>query len=113
MPMLFSTLSRSVVRLLLAAALVSGLSVAHAARVPMTLEELVAVSDEIVAVRVLESHSHPYEQRTIVTTSKYQVLENFKGISKGEQEITYPGGKVGTLVMGVPDIPRLDKGEEA
>lgn len=105
--------ARGVCRLAMVAAFLLGLTAtALAARLPMTLEELVAVSDEIVAVKVIESKSHAYN-RQIVTTSRFQVIDTFKGKMTGTQEITYLGGQVGPLVMAVPDIPRLNKDEQA
>ncbi|MEO8377131.1 MAG: hypothetical protein ABI579_05610 [Candidatus Sumerlaeota bacterium] len=100
-------LKTSISVLLLAAAVC-----ARAAMVPLSMEELVAVADQIVEVQVTESTSHPY-QHMIVTTTKMQVIDRLKGDMKGEQSITYMGGKVGTLVMDAANVPQLHLNDHA
>lgn len=84
----------------------------RAGLLPLTLEEMVAVADEVVAVRVAETKSELAQGR-ITTTTRLTVLETYKGKSKGELELTSLGGRVGTLVMDVPNIPTFHKGEES
>lgn len=93
-------------------ALLGALDRAEAATVPLTLEQLVAVADEVVAVRVVGNESN-ISQGRITTTTTMEVLETFKGEMKGTEEITYLGGQWRSLVMDVPHIPRFNKGEEA
>lgn len=85
---------------------------AHASTVPLTLEQLVAVADEVVTVRVAGSEAK-ISQGRITTTTKMEVLETFKGEMKGSEEITYLGGRWRSLVMDVPNVPQFRKGEEA
>lgn len=85
---------------------------ASAAVTPMTVEELLAVSEDVVSVRVTDVESKP-AGGIIMTTAKFQVLESFKGAMAGEQTISYPGGRWRELVMEVPDLPKFQKNEEA
>ncbi|MCC5876320.1 MAG: hypothetical protein JJU11_08905 [Candidatus Sumerlaeia bacterium] len=84
----------------------------RAAALPLTLEQMVAIADQVVAVRVVETKSEMASGR-ITTTTRFSVLENYKGDLKGEAEITYLGGRWGSLVMDVPNMPTFNKGEEA
>lgn len=80
--------------------------------IPMTLEEMVAVSDTIITVRV-ESTESTIETGKIFTTAKLNVVDTFKGKARTEETIVYPGGKYGKLVMAVPSVPSFRAGEEA
>ncbi len=87
--------------------------VSRASVVPLSLEQLVAISDEIVVVRIQDTSSTMQNQQ-IRTTAKLGVLDRLKGSSKETvMEMTYPGGKVGKLVMDVAAVPVLRKDEEA
>lgn len=85
-------------------------SAGPAAVVPLTMEEMVAVADDIVTARVTATEEK-FAGRQIVTTAKLEVVESFKGTLSGETEVTYLGGKVGKLVMAAPGFPTLKKGE--
>ncbi|MCC6547428.1 hypothetical protein IT570_09695 [Candidatus Sumerlaeota bacterium] len=84
----------------------------RASVVPLSLEELVAIADQVVEVEVTDSTSHPYKNM-IVTTSKFQVVDRLKGDLKGEQSITYLGGRVGKLVMEPTNVPQLQRNDRA
>ncbi len=84
----------------------------RAAVVPLSLEELVAIADDVVVVRVTDSRSRA-EGRMIVTDAQVQILDSYKGKMKGTQTFTYPGGQIGPLVMATPDLAKLRPGEEA
>lgn len=103
-------------RLLACLALALGLlglaAPARASVIPMSLEEMVAVSDTIITVRV-ESTESTIESGKIFTTAKLNVVETFKGKARTEETIVYPGGKYGKLVMAVPAVPTFRSGEEA
>jgi len=100
----------------LAAAILAALTAmaqpASAQVVPLSIEELVAVAEEIVAVRV-DSTETQVVMGKIYTTANVAVLENYKGKMAGPQKISWPGGKAGKLVMEVPGVPKLHAGEEA
>ncbi len=91
-------------------ALVSGR--AEAGAVPLTIEEMTAIADEIVTVEVVETRSRVWNGR-IVTDVEFEVLENFKGSMTGHQTITHQGGRYAGLVQHVPAIPSYRKGEQA
>jgi hypothetical protein len=85
---------------------------AKAASVPLTAEELMAVSDDVVTVRVGATESKVIGNK-IITEAEITVLESFKGDMKGTQKIAQLGGKVGPLVMRGGETPLLAQGEEA
>jgi hypothetical protein len=104
---------QSLLRLLiLAVALLAAPTAGRAATVPLTLEQLMAVADAVVAVRVVDTKSQLADGR-ITTTADLQVIESFKGALAGRQQLTYLGGHWRQMVMAVPDIPTLTPGEEA
>lgn len=83
-----------------------------AAVVPLTVEEMTAIADDIVVVRV-ESTKAEIQNGLITTTARMQVLDTIKGSNKGVMEISYPGGRWGKLVMAVPDVPDFAPDDEA
>lgn len=87
-------------------------SAARATVVPLTLEEMMAVSDEVVSVRVTET-TPEFANGIIVTKAKFTVVENFKGAMQGEQTLDVLGGKYKGIVMKPAGVPSLQKGEEA
>ncbi len=92
-----------------------GSTAARAAVIPLSFEQLMAVSDEVVTVRVAEDKSEIASMGRITTSSTMYVVDNFKGkMAPGKKmTMTYLGGRVGNMVMEVPGIPRLKEGEEA
>ena len=84
--------------LLLLAALILTLALprAQASVIPLGLEELVAISDELHTVKVESTESFAY-QGTIYTRAKIDIMDSFKGSMTGVSEIVYPGGKLGPL----------------
>jgi len=86
--------------LLLLAALILTLAIprAQASVIPLGLEELVAVAEEVHTVKVESTECFIYEG-VIYTRAKVDVMDSFKGSMTGVTEVTYPGGKVGPLGM--------------
>ena len=111
LPSIKRGLGRMMKAALVGAVLLVGAKV-RASIVPLSMEEMVAIADNIVEVEVTETESHPYN-RMIVTTAKFQVVDRLKGNMKGEQSITYLGGKVGPLVMDAATVPKLHKDDRA
>lgn len=64
--------------------------------IPLDLEELVAISDELHTVKVESTECFVY-QGTIYTRAKLDVMDSFKGTMTGTSEVVYPGGKIGPL----------------
>jgi hypothetical protein len=92
--------------------LVLGTSLAPASVVPLTVEQMVAVADEIHTVQVLGSTTEVFEGK-ILTRQRVKVLESFKGELRGETDIVQLGGRRGPLAMQVDDIPMLKEGDTA
>ena len=84
---------------------------AAAAVLPLSLEQMVAVSDQIVTVRVKGTETKSLG-RQLATTARFDVLDTMKGNMKGEGEISYLGGQRGMLVMDVPNSPNLQPDQE-
>ena len=80
--------------------------------VPLTMEEMMAISDEVVTVRVTET-TPEFANGIIITKAKFTVLENFKGAMQGEQELDVLGGVYKGIAMKPGGVPSLEKGEEA
>ena len=93
-------------------ALLAPANQANAASVPLTAEELIAVADDVITVRVGATESKLVGNK-IVTEAEITVLESFKGDMKGTQKIAQLGGKVGPLVMRGGETPLLSQGDEA
>lgn len=87
-------------------------SVAGATVIPLDIEEMVAVAEDVVTVRVEETRAEPLNGM-IVTRAKVRVIESFKGTLAGEQELVSLGGTYKQLTMAVPEVPQLAQGEEA
>lgn len=85
----------------------------RAAVIPLTLEEMVAVADEVVVVRGTGTRSELVSTGRIYTTADFLVVENLKGSMTGKSSISYLGGRYKDLVMVAPGIPSLREGEEA
>jgi len=83
----------------------------RAAQVPLTMEQLTAIADQVVSVRV-DSKETVFYRGKIFTTAKFDVVETFKGDLSGSQKISYLGGRKGKLVMAAPNQPDLSKGDE-
>jgi hypothetical protein len=84
-----------------------------AASIPLRLEELVAISDEVVTGRVTSIQTEVRDKK-IITTARVQVIESLKGKSAGtELLVSSLGGRHGQLVMEVPQVPKFHTGEEA
>ena len=71
---------------------------ADASVTPLSLEELVAVSDEIHTFKVESTESYLYEGK-IFTKARLEVLDSFKGDLTGTTEVSYPGGEYRMLGM--------------
>ncbi len=65
---------------------------------PLTLEELVAISDEVHTFKVESTESYLYQGK-IFTKARLEVLESFKGDLTGTTEVSYPGGEYRMLGM--------------
>ncbi|CAN5449909.1 hypothetical protein BH09SUM1_BH09SUM1_06220 [soil metagenome] len=83
-----------------------------AAVVPLTIEDMVAVSDTVITVRVKDTSS-AFVHGKIATTANLQVLDTIKGKSATQESVTYMGGSYRSLVMDVPEVAKLRTGEEA
>lgn len=79
---------------------------------PLKLEEMVAVSDLIVTVRVEETK--PWlDGKVLVTYARTNVLDTIKGkTDSATLDMTYLGGSAGPITMSVPQVPQLITGEE-
>lgn len=97
---------------LAAAMLVLGTSLAPASVVPLTVEQMVAVADEIHTVEVLGSTTEVHNGK-ILTRQRVRILERFKGSLADETEIVQIGGRRGPVEMRVDDVPLLEPGETA
>lgn len=88
---------------------------ANANIIPLTVEQRIAIADEVVAVRVKATRQELPQMGLITTTTTFEVLETFKstGGKKGPLEVTYPGGQMGKLVMAAPGTPQFIPGQEA
>lgn len=110
-----NTLARAVQALAAAAVLAAFAAVpgrAQAGAIPLSIEEMTAIADDVVAVEVVETSSRLWEGR-IVTDVQLQVLENFKGDMAGTQTITQPGGRWNEFVQIAPNLPTFSEGERA
>lgn len=85
---------------------------APASVIPLTLEELTAVADEVVAVKV-EQATPFVENGKIFTAARVAVIDSFKGDLRGVTEIVYPGGQVGPIGMKSGIGKELSAGEYA
>ena len=85
--------------------------------VPLTIEEMVAVADEVVHIKVNDSEAEWYNGKIITrnTCSIEDVLvsKKTKRSVGGSMEVVIPGGKKGKLAAVVPGMPTLKSGEEA
>ncbi|MBI1289736.1 hypothetical protein GC173_00635 [bacterium] len=80
--------------------------------VPMSLEEMVAVSDIIVTARVAETKPGMVG-RHVVTTARFDVIESLKGkTAAGPLELTYLGGNYEIIHVDVPQVPTFKQNEE-
>ncbi|MBI5549036.1 MAG: hypothetical protein HY901_34565 [Deltaproteobacteria bacterium] len=80
---------------------------------PLTREEIAARSDTIVRARVLV-RTPARSERTgrILTRTRLQVLETYKGKARREIELEQMGGTLGGATLVVPGDARIDQGEE-
>ncbi len=85
---------------------------AQAGAVPLSIEEMTAIADDIITVEVVETRSRVWNGR-IVTDVRFDVLENFKGAMSGQETLTHQGGRYGGIVQHVPTIAQFRKGEQA
>lgn len=84
--------------LLLALLLLGAGQRAAASVTPLTLEEIVAISDEVHTVKVESTETFFYKGK-IFTKAHLEVLESFKGDLTGKTEVSYPGGEYRMLGM--------------
>ena len=93
--------------------LAPGLAVA-ATVLPLTRAELAGRADTIVRAKVEKSAPVRSEKTgRILTRSRLQVLETFKGEAKKELELEQMGGTLDGATLVVPGDARLTVGEEA
>jgi hypothetical protein len=78
----------------------------------LTLDELVARSDEIVFARAVASESR-FEGGRIVTEIELERVETIRGGDGERLTLVTPGGAVGDVGMRVEGAPRVDVGTEA
>ncbi|MDX2176981.1 MAG: hypothetical protein SF028_10990 [Candidatus Sumerlaeia bacterium] len=110
---MFSTKSNSKPRALAAlAASLLAVASAGASVVPMTLEQLAAVADEIHTVRVESSEPYAQDGR-IYTRADLSILESFKGELSGKAEVHYVGGEVKVLGLLANNSLNIREGDEA
>lgn len=84
---------------------------AAANTLPLSLEEMVAVSDIVVTARVSGLRGGMVGRHT-TTTATIEILDTMKGKAKGTMELTYLGGKHEIIHVNVPQIPQLAPGQE-
>lgn len=85
---------------------------APASMLPLKLEELVAVSDAIVTVRVTRTEQG-FIGRHLYTTAHLEVLDTIKGkVEPGPLSISYLGGRHQIIHVHVPQTPKLQEQEE-
>ena len=84
---------------------------ASATVVPLTVEEMTAIAEDIVTVRVEETKTSAFEGM-IITTARCAVVDTLKGDMAGETAITYVGGSYGGLTLEAGGLAKLRKGEE-
>ncbi len=85
---------------------------ASASVVPLSVEQMTAVADDVVTVRVTGKKSEVWE-RLLVTRVDFNVLEAHKGQMSGKGQLYQLGGQVGRFVMDVPGQPIFREGQEA
>lgn len=91
---------------------------AHAAVIPMSLEDLSVTADAVVVVKVTGSKARDaskgrVDRPDIVTDSKVHVTKVIAGARKVDLTITQPGGVLGEIGLAVSDIPDFEPGEQA
>lgn len=81
---------------------------------PMTVEEMAAIAEDIVHVRVAQSES-VLHNGLIITVHDLEVIETLKGRTRGgdHMEVATPGGTIGALSAIAPGTPQLREGREA
>jgi len=81
--------------------------------VPLTIEEMAAVSQDVVHVRVVSSRPEFYKG-ILLTRHRVEVLDSMKGGHRegGEMELAILGGTAGPLTSASPGMPTLAEGEE-
>lgn len=82
--------------------------------VPMTIEELGAVSHDVVRVKV-QARASEWHNGLIITRHTLLVEDTYKGQQPtGETiELVLPGGEIGKIGQMSPGLPTLNEGEEA
>jgi hypothetical protein len=103
-------------RLLPSALLIlSLLTSAHATTVRrLSLDDLVAKAEVIVAGQVIDSRTYrTSDGKLILTSTTVQVGENIKGKTPPTLTVTTVGGKVGNTILRVSGMPEFQPGENA
>ncbi|MDK2972805.1 MAG: hypothetical protein PWP23_2560 [Candidatus Sumerlaeota bacterium] len=101
-------------RIVLAALLLVAAGTARASvAVPLTVEQMAAVAQDVVHATVEESQVGVYDGK-IYTRHRLAIHESLKGANKsgGSMEIVAIGGDLGKLSAVAPGMATLDEGEE-
>jgi len=87
---------------------------AGATVVPLSRAELAARSDTVVRARVLDQASlRSQKSGRILTVSRLQVLESYKGAAQKMLALEQLGGTLDGMTLVVPGDARVERGEEA
>ncbi len=85
--------------------------------VPMSIPDLVELSDTIVEVDVRSAEARPERARGrlvhIDTAIDFQVTRVHKGRDRGSITLMQPGGEAEGYTLAVPDLPEFEPGERA
>lgn len=93
--------------------IVNSLSYAYAGVKAISIDEAFVNADFIIRGVVRDSQSHWDEKRIMIFTDyTIEVLEELKGNSPSQIEMSFAGGKVGNKSILVTDVPTLKIGEE-
>ncbi len=89
-------------------------SAAPAAIIPLTIEEMVAHSDDVVSGRVAPEQDVMFVAGKIFTVSHFIVEESYKGTHQPNDviPIAVPGGEVGAITQMATNIAKLQPNEE-
>jgi hypothetical protein len=89
-------------------------SAASAAIIPLTIEEMVAHSDDVVSGRVAAEQDTMFVAGKIFTVSHFIVEESYKGTHQPNDviPIAVPGGEIGAITQMATNIAKLQPNEE-
>ena len=95
------------------AAVFSILQVSHATTLArLSLDQLAVSADAVARVRCTSAESH-WENGSIWTVTRFDVVETMKGNLPAQVTVRLPGGRVGHLIVTVDGTPKFDAGDES